>query len=652
MEAFSGSSFVCRLTFRGETVLDGLGMIPNMVRVRRAIPNSPKSDKTGARKCFLHKVRSISSTGMNTAEARYRLVRWGSDVMDQEWRKLFDAGCDALIEGDFKTAEQKLFGALAEAERFGDRDSRLAMSLERLVEANWYGGQFGQVEAHARRLLLLYQNTVGPDHFKTACISYRLATLYHYEQKLGLAEPLYKQVTTVMMKWLGSNHPELARIMDDYADLLHATHRSDQAEYIKRCAESIKTGRWGQPGQATASGGTAAAGSTAAPSVAPAQAAPPPPSPATISQSQPALTVTETKMPPKPPHLTPQNIPPSVALSAQQKQPILFNQGAQGSQGNLPAQPPAPVVPAPQPAVAAAPQPSSILGRASGQAIVPPPPQPAQQNIPVAATTAITAPANSAAAAQAAGNQFVPQVKVPPPANMQHVNARITQTMKNLDEVWNKTRMEAEAQTTKGDLESAERSWYGAVKVAEKVTGNAQRLAYSLDSLGEVLCRQEKFYLAEPHFRRSFKLKKEALGPANPLVASAANTLAKLHYMQGHYREAEEFAEESAKIYESAHGKDHPDVATSLHNLATLYHIQCKYREAEQCYQKGLAVRKKTLGEDHPDTIRIKKNYADLLTTNNRHDEAQRLNDKATGLITGSWSVIEISPDEALTADK
>lgn len=593
---------------------------------------------------------------MNTAEARYRLVRWGSDVMDQEWRKLFDAGCDALIEGDFKTAEQKLFGALAEAERFGDRDSRLAMSLERLVEANWYGGQFGQVEAHARRLLLLYQNTVGPDHFKTACISYRLATLYHYEQKLGLAEPLYKQVTTVMMKWLGSNHPELARIMDDYADLLHATHRSDQAEYIKRCAESIKAGRWGQPGQqagaagntaaagnAGASGNNAAIGNNAAPSTAPTPSAPPPPSPATISQSQPALAVNETKVPPKMPHLTPQSIPPSVALSAQQKQPIVFNQA------NMPPQPPAPVK-APQPAVAAAPQPSSIFGKPGG-AIIPPPPQP---NLPVAGTTPLTAPANPApaAAAQAPGNQFVPQVKVPPPANMQHVNARITQTMKNLDEVWNKTRMEAEAQTTKGDLESAERSWYGAVKVAEKVTGNAQRLAYSLDSLGEVLCRQEKFYLAEPHFRRSFKLKKEALGPANPLVASAANTLAKLHYMQGHYREAEEFAEESAKIYENAHGKDHPDVATSLHNLATLYHIQCKYREAEHCYQKGIAVRKKTLGEDHPDTIRIKKNYADLLTTNNRHDEAQRLNDKATGLITGSWSVIEISPDEALTADK
>ena len=162
------------------------------------------------------------------------IVRWGADVMDQEWRKLFEAGSDALKEGDFKSAEQMLFGALAAAERFGDKDPRLANTLEQLVEANWYGGQFGQVEAHARRLLLLYQNTVGPDHFKTACISYRLATLYHYEQKLGLAEPLYKQVTTVMMKWLGSNHPELARIMDDYADLLHATHRTDQADYIKR----------------------------------------------------------------------------------------------------------------------------------------------------------------------------------------------------------------------------------------------------------------------------------------------------------------------------------------------------------------------------------------------------------------------------------
>ncbi len=591
-------------------------------------------------KNFFVKVRSIRSSGNDyIGDLVLVFVRWGADVMDQDWRKLFDAGNDALKEGNFKSAEQLFYQALAEAERFGEKDPRLANTLEQLVEANWYGGQFGQVEAHARRLLLLYQNTVGPDHFKTACISYRLATLYHYEQKLGLAEPLYKQVTTVMMKWLGSNHPELARIMDDYADLLHATHRTDQAEYIKRCAESIKTGRWGQPGQATA-------GENAGTSpVAPTSATQPPP--ATISQSQPALVVNDgSKSAPKPPSLSPNSIPPSVALSAQQKQPIVFNQNQ--------SQPPAPPKISGAPVVAPTPQPASVLGGKPSGVNVPSAQQP---NMPVVSNAPITMPSQSPAPGQLpnsqfATNQFVPQVKVPPPANMQNVNARITQTMKNLDEVWNKTRAEAEAQTAKGDFESAERSWYGAVKVAEKVTGNAQRLAYSLDSLGEVLCRQEKFYLAEPHFRRSFKLKKEALGAANPLVASAANTLAKLHYMQGHYREAEEFAEESAKIYESAHGKDHPDVATSLHNLATLYHIQCKYREAEHCYQRGLSVRKKALGEDHPDTIRIKKNYADLLTTNNRHDEAQRLNDKATGLITGSWSVIEIAPEDSLTSVK
>ena len=305
--------------------------------------------------------------------------------MDQEWRKLFDAGNDALREGNFQQAEQKLFAALAEAERFGDKDPRLANTLEQLVEANWYGGQFGQVEAHARRLLLLYQNTVGPDHFKTACISYRLATLYHYEQKLGLAEPLYKQVTTVMMKWLGSNHPELARIMDDYADLLHATHRADQAEYIKRCAESIKTGRWGQPGQTGAKPDT--------PAAAPGAVSPPPPSPATISQNQPALAVSETKAPSRPPNLTPQNIPPSVALSAQQKAPIVFNQ----SQPTQPPQLAAPPKPAAAPAVAATPQPSSILSGRSGGAIVPPPPQP---SVPVASTTPIVMPTATPAPGQ------------------------------------------------------------------------------------------------------------------------------------------------------------------------------------------------------------------------------------------------------------
>ncbi|MBC7997509.1 MAG: tetratricopeptide repeat protein [Leptolyngbya sp.] len=570
--------------------------------------------------------------------------------MDHEWQHLYDAGTDALKEGNFKVAEQKLFGALASAEHFGDKDPRLANTLEKLVEATWYGGQFGQVEAHARRLLLLYQNTVGPDHFKTACISYRLANLYHYEQKLGLAEPLYKQVTTVMMKWLGSNHPELARIMDDYADLLHATHRTDQADYIKRCAESIKAGRWGQPGQ-----------STAANSGPNSQAAPTVNKPGDLSNAQktsisdggPSPKLADggaLRLPPKPPHLTPQTLPPSVALSSQQKQPMLASHpgsvsasprladnsiNAKSATGELtnPTTARSNTSQNDFPRLAASTAHSPNQASSSSGAGVP------QAVVPVASPSSAPAPNP---------NPFSPTAKVPPPATQNNVNARISQTMKNLDEVWNKTRAEAEAQTNRGELDNAEKSWYGAVKVAEKVTGNAQRLAYSLDSLGEVLCRQEKYFMAEPHFKRSFKIKKEALGPDNPLVATAANTMAKLHYMQGHYREAEDFAEESAKIYERAHGKDHPDTATSLHNLATLYHIQCKYKEAENCYQRGLSARKKTLGDDHPDTVRIKKNYADLLTTTNRHDEAQRLNAKATGLITGNWTVIEIPPDEAL----
>lgn len=553
--------------------------------------------------------------------------------MEHEWQRLYDAGTDALIEGNFKAAEQKLFGALAAAEHFGDKDPRLANTLEKLVEATWYGGQFGQVEAHARRLLLLYQNTVGPDHFKTACISYRLANLYHYEQKLGLAEPLYKQVTTVMMKWLGSNHPELARIMDDYADLLHATHRPDQADYIKRCAESIKAGRWGQPGQSTAANQTNSQIPAAQPKPGDLSSAQRVTNGDSSSAAKP-IDGGALKLPPKPPHLTPQSLPPSVALSAQQKQPMLASH-------------PGTVSASPRLAdnsISA----KTVTGEVTSPTVAKA--SASQHDFPrLAASTANSPTPNaSSASANPGASSFSPAAKVPPPAAQNNVNARISQTMKNLDEVWNKTREEAEAQTTRGELDNAEKSWYGAVKVAEKVTGNAQRLAYSLDSLGEVLCRQQKYFLAEPHFKRSYKLKREALGPDNTLVATAANTMAKLHYMQGHYREAEEFAEESAKIYERAHGKDHPDTATSLHNLATLYHIQCKYKEAENCYQRGLSARKKTLGEDHPDTIRIKKNYADLLTTTNRSDEAQRLNAKATGLITGNWTVIEIPPDEAL----
>lgn len=511
--------------------------------------------------------------------------------MEQEWKRFYDSGLESLRDGNFKTAESMWLAALGQAESFGEKDPRFSMTLEYLADTCWYLGDFNQVEAISRRLLSIYRSTLNQEHFRVGKLAYRLATLYHFQQKFGLAEPLYKQVMTIMMKSLGSNHPELARVMDDYADLLKTTHREDQAEYIKQCANSIKLGKWGAP---------EARGKEEEKKK---------PQQKPQVREEPAVNVQEeTRVPPQPAQSAlprPSHLATSGNGEGAVKGGNVSSESAQGARAT----------------VAASNAPVSGTPAAGNSSTNPPPGNPL---IP-GKTPAM--PSGAKSDGQAPGNQSGPA---------------------SIENEWNQFRTMAEKATSEGDLESAERLWTSALKRAEKLGTKDQRFVYCLDNLADVLSRMEKHFMAEPHLKRSLDIKREVLGRGHTVVAVAANNLAKLHYMQGHYREAEIFGQECIDTYERALGPDHPDVATSLHNLATLFHIQCKYSDAETCYKRGLAIRMKVMGEDHPETARIKKNYADLLKTINRAEEAEALTRKATGLITGEWSVITIPSDESL----
>lgn len=476
--------------------------------------------------------------------------------MQNEWKQFYESGRDALRNGDFKAAESMWLSALGLAGSFGEKDPRMVLTLEYLLDTYWFLGDFGQVESLSRRLLNIYRATLEPEHFRMAKVAHRLATLYHFQQKFGFAEPLYKQVISIMMKWLGSKHPELARVMDDYADLLKSTHRDDQGDYIKQCAAAIKAGKWGQPEARPAGGGV-----TATPEG-------------------------DGELPPG------ADRPAGAFIRAIQKAAV----------------------------------PGAVMTGAAEAALSTPVPVPAPKVQSVRSQPAHSQPVQTQPAAQTAAA----------PAASQYDTGRHD---------WEHYRSLAEKAVAEEDFDSAERFWLAAVKASEKIGVRDQRFVYCLDNLADVLARVEKYYMAEPHLKRSHEIKREVLGEAHPVVAASANNLAKLHYLQGHYREAEQYGRKCIEIYERALGPSHPDVASSAHNLATLFHMQCNYTEAETFYKKGLSIRRKSLGDEHPDTVRIQKNYADLLRTLNRIEEAEELSRKATGLITGEWSAIEIAND-------
>jgi tetratricopeptide (TPR) repeat protein len=217
-----------------------------------------------------------------------------------------------------------------------------------------------------------------------------------------------------------------------------------------------------------------------------------------------------------------------------------------------------------------------------------------------------------------------------------------------VEKTWEELQAEAEEALAAGQLPRALEIWQQAVLIAEKYPPNDSRLARSLDRIGELLYRSEKFGQAEISWRQSLQIKEGVLGNFHPAIAFTTQNLAKLHYLLGRYTEAESYAQRSRKVYERCLGPQHPNVATCMHNLASLYHVQGRYAEAEEQYRSALKIRTKVLGLQNPETLSLTKSYADLLKILGREAEAQNLNSTANGFVSGSWKAIVIPENQAL----
>jgi tetratricopeptide (TPR) repeat protein len=215
-------------------------------------------------------------------------------------------------------------------------------------------------------------------------------------------------------------------------------------------------------------------------------------------------------------------------------------------------------------------------------------------------------------------------------------------------ESWEMYNASAERAYAVEDFTTALSLWNQALNIAENFSPEDARFVHSLDRIGEVLYKLEKYGQAEMAWGRSLQSKLRVLGGNHPAVAVTANNLAGLHYLLGRYSEAESYTKKCIEIYENGLGPDHPNVAICLHNLASLNHVQGKYQEAEPHYKRTLEIRNKTLGAEHPDTQRVSKHYADLLKTLGRNNEADNLSTRATGLISGVWKTIDIPESESL----
>jgi predicted Zn-dependent protease len=176
-----------------------------------------------------------------------------------------------------------------------------------------------------------------------------------------------------------------------------------------------------------------------------------------------------------------------------------------------------------------------------------------------------------------------------------------------------------------GQYDEAETSWQNALKEAEGIGAEDQRVAISLTNLARLHVMRGKYSEAESLYQRSVTIWEKTVGPEHRNLAVSLNGLAAVYHRQHRYGEAEPLHKRSLAIQEKILGFEHPDTATSLMGLASAYAAQNKYSEAEPLYKRGLAVYEKAFGSDHPNLAVGLQNYATLLRRLNRVDEAEEL---------------------------
>jgi tetratricopeptide (TPR) repeat protein len=154
----------------------------------------------------------------------------------------------ARMKGDLAAAEVAWLGALEQAEDYGQHSPKLTMTLEGLSEVYWLEGRFDQAAPICRRLLRIYEGTLGREHLDVGIIANNLAMLYHSWQKFEEAEMFYQRSLDIKRKSLGHNHPDVVTLLANYAALLQAANRPQEAENLKTKAEEISEDSWKKSG--------------------------------------------------------------------------------------------------------------------------------------------------------------------------------------------------------------------------------------------------------------------------------------------------------------------------------------------------------------------------------------------------------------------
>ncbi len=197
------------------------------------------------------------------------------------WNEDMRAASLAYQQGRYADAERLLKAAMKEAERFGPEDPRLITTLDNLAtvyhaqgryeaaeplsrearsidgkaprpevstggilaELSIAQGKYAEAEPLLARTLKIREKATVRDDAGIAVTLNDLGLVHYFQGKYAEAEPLLKRALEMREKALGPAHGDVAASLENYAALLRATNRPQEAVALDARAQAIRGSR-------------------------------------------------------------------------------------------------------------------------------------------------------------------------------------------------------------------------------------------------------------------------------------------------------------------------------------------------------------------------------------------------------------------------
>lgn len=207
----------------------------------------------------------------------------------------------------------------------------------------------------------------------------------------------------------------------------------------------------------------------------------------------------------------------------------------------------------------------------------------------------------------------------------------------------------AELYRAQGHYSEAEPLYERAIYIWEEhLETDYTDVATGLNNLALLYQSQGRYAEAAPLYQRLLSIREqERLDSNHPNTAIIFNNLESFYRTQeqyvkaarnsydvgllyqekGLYSVAESLYQQSLAIREQWLGSDHPDVTLSLNSLALLYNSQERYTEAEPLYIRAITILGNQLGAKHPNTQACKQNFLNLLQQATAAGQTAQLSD-------------------------